>query len=140
MPTRSIRPRAEDMRSARVKSFSVWQGVGLLGERAFAPINPAIGSGVGAVQVVCAAGERFSLKPFLAPIGDASVRVGHNTELGTPTDANPSDDVIILGNPPFMGGNKISEQFGDLCFLSGKGVQPIMHAPTAHAASSERTR
>jgi DNA/RNA endonuclease G (NUC1) len=28
------------------------------------------------------------------PVG-ASARVGHNTDLGTPTDANPSDDVLI---------------------------------------------
>ena len=43
----------------------------LFGERAFAPIDPAVGAGVGAVQVVRAAGERFPLVPFDPLVGDA---------------------------------------------------------------------
>ncbi len=35
-----------------------------------------------------------SIETYVAPVG-ASARVGHNTELGTPSDANPNDDVII---------------------------------------------
>jgi DNA/RNA endonuclease G (NUC1) len=36
-----------------------------------------------------------SITTYNAPIGDASVRVGHNTDLGTPRDADPNDDIII---------------------------------------------
>ena len=49
--------------------------VGLLGERALRPVDPAVGPGIRAVQIVGAAGERLSLEPFLAPIGHA-VAVG----------------------------------------------------------------
>jgi len=36
-----------------------------------------------------------TITTYVAPIGDASVRVGHNTELGAPRDADPNDDIII---------------------------------------------
>ena len=62
--------------------------VGLLGERALGPVDPAVGPGVRAVQVVGAAGERLALEPFLAPVGDA-VAVG----VGQLPDARRRGDV-----------------------------------------------
>ncbi len=49
--------------------------VGLLGERALRPVDPAVGPGIRPVQIVGAPGEGLSLEPFLTPIGDA-VAVG----------------------------------------------------------------
>ena len=49
--------------------------VGLLGERALRPVDPAVGPGVRAVEIVGAPGDRLPLEPFLPPIGNA-VAVG----------------------------------------------------------------
>src|SRR5688572_12342665 len=67
----AIRPRAEDVRGARGEFFSIRKCVGLFGEGAFAPVNPAIGPGVRAVQVVRAASECLALKPLDAHVGYA---------------------------------------------------------------------
>jgi len=48
-----------------------WTLVRLLGERTFAPINPAIRSGIGAMQIVRAAGERSAFEPLFTPVRDA---------------------------------------------------------------------
>ena len=62
--------------------------VGLLGERALAPVDPAVRAEVRAVQVVGAAGQRLALEPLFALVGDA-VAVG----VGQLPDARRRGDV-----------------------------------------------
>ena len=62
---------AKDVRSACHQRRLARAFVGLLGERAFGPIDPAVGTEVGPVEVVRAVGQRLSLKPLFASIGHA---------------------------------------------------------------------
>ena len=79
---RAIGPRTEDVRGARDEGLAVRERVALLGERTFRPVNPAVWAEVGAVQVVCAAGERLAVMPHLALVGDAvAVGVGELPDL-----------------------------------------------------------
>ena len=72
---RVARPPAEDVRRARHERRLAGTLVGLLGERALGPVDPAVGTEIGSVQIVGAAGER--LRPGTIPraVGDA-VAVG----------------------------------------------------------------
>ena len=63
-PAKDVRRSCDERRSAR--SF-----VGLLGERAFGPVDPAVRTEVGPVEIVRTVGQRFSLKPLFASIGHA---------------------------------------------------------------------
>ena len=62
--------------------------VRLLREGALGPVDPAVGPEIRSVQIVGAAGQRFSLEPLLAPVGDA-VAVG----VGQLPDARRRGDV-----------------------------------------------
>ena len=70
MPDPSGRQRK--MWDARVTNgLMPWPLVGLLGERALAPVDPSVGAEVRPVQIVAAVGHRLALKPFDALIGNA---------------------------------------------------------------------
>ena len=70
LPPKDVRRPCDERLPARPR-------VGLLGKGPLAPINPAVGPEVGAVQIVGAAGERLARKPLLAAVGDAvAVDVG----------------------------------------------------------------
>src|SRR5690242_16235601 len=55
----AVGARSEDVGGAGGEFFAVGQRVGLFGERAFAPVNPAVGAQIRSVQIVGAAGEGF---------------------------------------------------------------------------------
>src|SRR2546422_5088781 len=67
----AVRTGAEDVGRAGDERRSTRTRVSLLRERAFAPINPAVGPELRPLQIVGAAGQRFALKPFLTLVGDA---------------------------------------------------------------------
>src|SRR4029453_4934687 len=68
---------AKNVRRLGHKWRLAWSLVGLLGEGALGPVDPSVRSEVWTVQVVCAAGQGFSLPPLFALIGDAiAVGVG----------------------------------------------------------------
>ena len=71
----SIRPAAEDMGRPRDERRLARPLVGLLGERPLAPVDPAVGPEIRAMQVVGAAGERLALEPLDSLVGHA-VAVG----------------------------------------------------------------
>ena len=71
----AVGPAAEDVRGLGDERRLAGPLVGLLGERPLAPVDPAVGAEVGAVQVVGAAGERLALEPLDALVGHA-VAVG----------------------------------------------------------------
>ena len=78
-----IRTAAEDMRSPRHKLRLAVAFVRLLGERSFAPIDPAVGAGVRAVQIVGAPRQRLAGEPFFAFVGHAvAVGVGELPDAG----------------------------------------------------------
>ena len=68
---RAIGPAAEDVGRAGDERRLARPLVGLLGERPFAPVDPAVGAEIGPVQVVGAAGQRLALEPLDALVGDA---------------------------------------------------------------------
>ena len=70
LETSAIWPAAEDVRGF-ARPFVAVDDVRLFGERAFAPVDPAVRSGVGAVQIVRTAGKRAAFEPFDALVGDA---------------------------------------------------------------------
>ena len=86
MPMPSGRQRK--MCAARVTNgFLPGPLVGLLGEGPLAPVDPAVGAEIGAVQVVGAAGERLALEPFDALVGHAvAVGVGQLPDAGRGRD------------------------------------------------------
>ncbi|AHG92082.1 DNA/RNA non-specific endonuclease [Gemmatirosa kalamazoonensis] len=56
----------------------------------------AAGNGTATITVTAGDGSTASIAvPTEVPLYNASARVGHNTEFGTPTDADASNDVII---------------------------------------------
>src|SRR5205823_216484 len=65
----AVRSAAEYVRGARYEGSFAGAFVGLLGECALAPINPAVGTGVRSVQIIGAARQRFALEPLLALFG-----------------------------------------------------------------------
>ena len=71
----AIGPGAEDVRRPRGERPPFGQGVGLLGEGPFAPVDPAIRAEVRPVQVVGTASQRPAVEPDLPPVGHA-VAVG----------------------------------------------------------------
>ena len=71
----AVRSAAEDMRRAGDKRGFARAVEGLLSKGSLAPIDPAIGSQVGAVHVVRAAGQSLALEPFFALVRHA-VAVG----------------------------------------------------------------
>ena len=55
----------------------------LLGERAFAPVDPSVGAEIGAMDVVGAAGEGAGGEPFFLLFGDAgAVDLGEFPDAG----------------------------------------------------------
>ncbi len=79
----AVTPRAKDVGRGRSHPLVPRQLVGLAGEGSLAPIDPTVGTGVGAVQIVCAAGERAG-EPLLATIGHAvAVGVGQLPDGGS---------------------------------------------------------
>ena len=71
----SIRPAAENVRGFSLENLVVGERVGLLGECALAPVNPAIRSQVRPVQIIGAASEGFARKPF-HPLISHAIAVG----------------------------------------------------------------
>ncbi len=69
-------PPPQDVCGTRDEGSLAGAIVGLLRERPFGPVDPAVRSEVRPVQIVGARGQRFSFEPLLAPIGDAvAVRI-----------------------------------------------------------------
>ena len=71
LEARAVGPHAVKVRSAADKIPSITELEALLGEPAFAPIDETIRPGVGAVEIVGAAGERLTVEPHLALVGHA---------------------------------------------------------------------
>ncbi len=70
------RPAAKDVRCPRHKRRPTRPRMRLLREGPLGPVDPAVGPEIGSVQIVGAPGQRLSLEPLLAPIGDAvAIRV-----------------------------------------------------------------
>jgi DNA/RNA endonuclease G, NUC1 len=56
----------------------------------------AAGEGTASIKVTASDGSTSSINlPTEVPIYSSTARAGHNLEFGTPTDADPSDDIII---------------------------------------------
>ena len=79
----TIRPAAEDVRRTGDEWRLAWAIIGLLGESPLAPVDPAVGAEIGAVQVIGATRERFTLKPLDPLIGHAiAVGIGQLPDAG----------------------------------------------------------
>ena len=126
--------------------------VRLLGERAFAPIDPAVGPGVRAMQVVRAAGERFALEPFDALVGDAvAIFVGEFPDAGRSGDIEraveeqrPSGNIMWSANtvrlsnlpsPSVSSSRTMRCGFSSSCFCTGS-FEPDDSATYSRPSSS----
>lgn len=73
----ALRPAAKDVGGAGLKITPVRQRVPLLGEGAFAPVDPAIRAEVRAVKIIRAAGQRHAIdqtsRPSATPSSSVSV-------------------------------------------------------------------
>ncbi len=88
---RTVGARAIDVRGFVVQRAAVAELVGLLGERAFRPVNVTVRSEMWPVDIVGATRERVALPPFLALIGHAvAVRVAEPPDARRRRDVNPA--------------------------------------------------
>src|SRR5215510_3762091 len=71
--TRTVWTFPEDMGCAALEGFASTQIVGLLGEGALAPVDPAVRPQIRPVHVVGATSQGLALMPFIPLIGDAIV-------------------------------------------------------------------